>query len=168
MLKQLKILVGYRALNIFAFALIFFILCYAGFVQMHSHIDPCPLCVMQRIAFAAMAILFLFAALHVARTFGRRVLHTLILIPGLSGLALAARQVYLQHLPPELAPSCGPGLNFIVKNLPPHEALRMLLMGTGECAQIKWIFLNLSMPEWSLICFIGLVILNLFQLFREV
>ena len=167
MLKKLEKFLSYRLLNIYAFVFICTIIIFAGYAQLHENLEPCPLCVMQRVLFAILGIFFLFGSLYIAEKPGRQILHGIIFIFGILGIAVASRHIYLQHLPADLAPSCGPGLNFIVKNLPPGEALRIMFMGTGECAKVDWYFLGLTMPEWSLLCFIFLNTLNIRQFFRK-
>lgn len=158
---------NYRTINIYAFIFTCAILIFAGYAQFHDHLVPCPLCVMQRILFAVLAILYLFGALYVANFRGRKFLHGTIFIVAVIGIGVAARHVYLQHLPPNLAPSCGPGLNFLFKHLPPTEALKLVLIGSGDCAVVRWHFLHLTMPEWSLICFSFLGLIALWQFFRR-
>jgi disulfide bond formation protein DsbB len=167
MKKLLPKLLGYRAVNGFSFLFICVILAIAGYAQIHYQLEPCPLCVMQRILLAILGLLFIFGFLYVGGKRSRQILHSIIFIFALLGIAIASRHIYLQHLPPELAPSCGPGLNFIVKNLSPGEALRMILMGSGECSKIEWHFLGLTIPEWSLICFILLSVAAIIQFFRD-
>ena len=70
----------------------------------------------------------------------------------------ASRQVWLQHLPEDKVPQCGPDLYFMIENFPLGRTLRTLIEGTGECAKVDWTFLGLSIAEWSLICFTGLAI----------
>lgn len=167
MKKSLVKLLTYRLINLYAFIFTCAILVFAGYAQMHYNLEPCPLCVMQRVIFAVLGLLFLVCFLYVASKRTRQVFHGIILIISLFGVAIACRHIYLQHLPPDLAPSCGPGLNFIVKNFPPGEVLRMMLMGTGECAKVDWYFLGLTIPEWSLICFIFLGGVDIFQFSRK-
>ncbi|MEP6634101.1 MAG: disulfide bond formation protein B, partial [Luteimonas sp.] len=69
------------------------------------------------------------------------------------GLAISARHVWLQHLPPDDVPACGPGLNYMMEAMPFLGVLRKVLTGSGECAKVDWTFLGLSMPEWSSIWF---------------
>jgi disulfide bond formation protein DsbB len=82
----------------------------------------------------------------------------LLFIAAIAGAAVAARQVWLQHLPADLVPECGPGLNYMLHRFPLGETLQKVLSGSGECAQVNWTFLHLSIAEWSLICFVLFVV----------
>ena len=78
---------------------------------------------------------------------------------------IAGRQVWLQHLPPELVPECGPGLDYMLNVFPLSDAIKMVLTGSGECAEVKWRFITLSIAEWSLIMFVGISIVTLISLY---
>ena len=121
-------------------------------------LEPCPLCVFQRVAFAAVMLIALLAAVHNPRHIMRPVYAALLMGAGLAGAGIAARQLWLQHLPPELAPACGPGLEYMLSAFPFMEALQMVLSGSGECAEVQWAFLGLSIPAWSLAWFVMIVI----------
>lgn len=168
MKKTFTKVIAYRAVNIYAFIFTFVILTYAGYAQLHDHLMPCPLCILQRVLFAVLAVLYLFGALYIARIRGRRILFGFIFIVAILGIATAARHIYLQHLPTGFTLSCGPGLSFILKNLSPHDALRVILTGSGDCALVNWHFFYLTMPEWSLICFIVLALISIWQFFRQI
>lgn len=77
-----------------------------------------------------------------------------------------SRHVWLQHLPPDQVPSCGPGLNYLIDALPMKTVLQEVLSGSGECAAIDWTFLGQSLPVWSLAYFLLLLLVCLWQLFR--
>lgn len=119
---------------------------------------PCPLCILQRIAYIAIACLALVAALHGPRRAGLRAYSALLGLLALGGGGSAARQVYLQHLPADRVPECGPGLEYILDVFPWRDALGMILSGSGECAEVQWRFAGLSIAEWSLVNFALLLI----------
>ena len=85
----------------------------------------------------------------------------------LTGVGLAARHVWLQNLPADQVPECGPGLEYIVDNFPLVKALDMVLRGSGECATVQWTFLGLSISGWTLLCFLGFTGLGLYLLLRR-
>ncbi|MEE8264679.1 MAG: disulfide bond formation protein B [Gammaproteobacteria bacterium] len=128
-------------------------------------LEPCPLCIVQRIAFVITALLSLLAAIHGPRRIGVRIYSTFITLVSLGGAAVAARQVYLQHLPPEEVPECGPGLEYMLNTYPLAETLKIMLTGTGDCAEVVWTFLGLSIPSWALICFSLIVVVSVTQVF---
>ena len=135
--------------NWLGFILTVLLISSALFLQWFEHLKPCPLCIMQRLAFIAIALLFLIFALLPSRIWLARLQGLLLMCVSGSGFAIAVRQVYLQHLPPGQAPSCGPGLSYLFDALPWHQALAMILQGSGECAVVDWRFLGLSMAAWS-------------------
>jgi len=112
--------------------------------------EPCPLCMLQRVIFIAIGVLFLIAAAHNAGRIGRRIYSTLIALFALGGVATASRHIWLQHLPKDQVPACGPGLDYLLQNFPLAEVWQELMHGSGECAEKGWTFLTLGLPEWSL------------------
>lgn len=149
-----------------------FLLCaafigYAIYAQFHDGLNPCPLCIFQRIAYAALGVVFLLGGLHAPNgRLGRRLYGALALIPGGIGLGIAARHVWLTHLPADQVPECGPPLQFMMDTNPLTDVIRKVLTGSGECAKVDWTFLGMSMPAWSLTCFIALVLWALYAAFR--
>jgi len=141
---------------------------FAIFSQFQWGLQPCPLCIFQRIAFAALALVLLVAGLHAPRgATGRRVYRVIALVPALAGIAIAARHVWLTHLPADQVPACGPPLSFMMEVNPLTDVIRQVLTGSGECAKVDWTFLGLSMPAWSLLWFIALALLVLSAAFRR-
>jgi disulfide bond formation protein DsbB len=140
-----------RALNYSGFLVCLILLSYALYAQYGLQLEPCPLCIFQRIAVAAMATVFLLAALHNPGRHGTLVYAAMLGIAGAAGMAVAGRHVWLQNLPPEKVPACGPGLEFMLDAFPLFEVLEVVLTGSGECATIDWSFLGLSMPACVLI-----------------
>ena len=148
------------------FALIAFIcaalLAFAYYVQFKLFIDPCPLCILQRVAFLALGVIALIAALHGPRGAGRKVYGLFALVVAAVGAGIALQHVRLQNLPPDQVPACGPGLNYMIETLPLGDALRKAFTGSGECVKVDWAFLGLSMPTWTLIWFVALGLWALF------
>ena len=126
------------------------------FLQYVQGLDPCPLCLVQRGFFYAALAIFLAAAVHAPGGRGRMAYGTFGALFAAGGAAIAARQVWLQHLPPDKVPQCGPDLFFMLENLPLATTLQKLVAGTGECAKVDWTFLGLSIAEWSLGWFVAL------------
>ena len=144
-------IVSARAGNLVAVAACAGLMGYAVYAQEVLALEPCPLCVLQRVAVIGMGFLFLAAGLHNPGRIGGRVYALLLAAVALLGAAVAGRHVWLQNLPPDKVPSCGPGLDYMLGAFPLTEVLDMVLSGSGECAEIKWSFLGLSMPVWVLI-----------------
>ena len=130
---------------------------YALYAQYVLHLEPCPLCIFQRIAICALGWVFLLGALIGPKSAGgQRTWSVLALLMALAGIAVAARHLWLQSLPPDQVPACGPGLGYMWDAMPFGKLLAKVFTGSGECAAIPWRFLGLAMPGWVLICFVVL------------
>jgi protein dithiol:quinone oxidoreductase len=136
------------------------LLAYGLWLQHAQNLEPCPMCILQRYAFAAAGLIAVIAALHNPKTVGVRIYAGLTALMALAGGGVAARQTWLQHNPPKIA-DCGPGLEFMVESFPLSEALPMIFRGSGDCSKVDWTFLGLSIAEWALTCFAGIVIVSL-------
>ena len=140
---------------------------FAVFLQHRMFLDPCPLCIFQRVAFAWMGAWALLGVLvNPGRGLGR-VMSGLIVLGAAAGTWIAGRHVWLQNLPPDQVPECGPGLNYMLETLPFLDVLRDVLLGSGSCAEVQWTFLGLSMPVWTLVWFLGLGLGTLWFVFRD-
>jgi disulfide bond formation protein DsbB len=126
------------------------------YLQYVKHQDPCPLCMVQRVIFIAILAVFALAALHGPKRAGERVYAALIGLLSLSGVAVAARHIWIQNLPKDQVPACGPGLDYMLETMPMANVLKELMHGSGECAEKGWTFLALGIPEWSLLCYLAL------------
>ena len=147
---------GSRQLNFAGFIACAGMMAYALYAEHVLYLMPCPLCVFERLATISLGIIFLAAALQNPSGSGRRVYAGLLFVAAGAGIGVASRHVWLQNLPPEEVPSCGPGFNYILDSFPLSDALSMIFSGSGECASIDWIFLGLSMPAWVLLWMLGL------------
>ena len=131
------------------------LIAFALYSQYQLGLLPCPLCIFQRVAFAALGVVFLLAGLHAPRgAGGRRAWGVLALLAASVGAAIAGRHVRLQHLPADQVPACGPGLDWMMQTMPVAGVLREVFTGSGECANVDWTLLGLSMPTWSLMWFV--------------
>lgn len=138
------------------------------YLQFQTGLEPCPLCIFQRFCFMAITVLALVAGAHGARHRGAAVYCILIFVVAAIGAGIAGRQVWLQHLPEDQIPECGPGLDFLMEMYSATETIRTVLRGTGDCAKVDWTLLGLSIAEWSLLCFGGLCIAALTILYLRV
>lgn len=139
----------------------------ALYLQHYQGLDPCPLCVFQRVAVICFGVFALLAALHSPREWGQRVYAGLMALSAAAGIVVAGRHVWLQHLPADQVPSCGPGLDFWIAALPWQQVIQQVFQGSGECAKIDWMLLGLSLPMWTLMLFIGLFLAASVQLVRK-
>jgi disulfide bond formation protein DsbB len=138
------------------------LLAFALYLQYVEHQEPCPLCILQRIAFFAMMVVLFVGAVHGPARRGAMVYSAIVVIVALVGAAIAGRHVWLQHLPASMVPACGPGLGYMLERFPLSQALQKVLAGSGECAEVGWTFLGLSIAGWSLVWF---VILGAFAIY---
>ena len=136
------------------------------YLQYVQGLEPCPLCLVQRGFFYAVLGTFAVGAIHAPKRGGNAVYGGVGALFAAGGFAAAARQVWLQHLPPEKVPQCGPDLYFMLENFPLSRTLQTLITGTGECAVVDWTFLSLSIAEWSLAWFAALVVYALWLALR--
>lgn len=147
------------------FALCAALLAYALYLQHGLGLEPCPLCILQRVVVAALGVVLLAGALHNPRAWGGRLYGLIITALAGTGAAIAGRHVWLQSLPPERVPACGPDLDYLLQAFPWTKALEMVLKGSGECAKVDWTFLGLGIPAWTLIFFCGFAALGVWLLF---
>lgn len=132
------------------------LIAFALYLQHFQGQDPCPLCIVQRMAYIVLAVVFLAAAVHGPGRTGATVYGGLLTIVAALGAAVAARHVWLQHLPKDRIPECGPGLEYMLRKYPPPQALEKIFAGSGECSESGWSFLGLSIAEWSLVWLVAL------------
>jgi disulfide bond formation protein DsbB len=129
-------------------------------------LEPCNLCILQRVAVIATAIVALFAAIHGPNIVGIKIYASLGLLTSLSGAGLSGRQLWLQGLPADQVPACGPSLDYLVDIFPLTQVLSMVLEGDGDCAEVVWSFLGISIPGWTLVGFFGLIAICAFVFLR--
>ena len=145
------------------FGLISFI-CISGLIAAFymEHImglNPCPLCQLQRLAMFFSGLFALLAFIHQPKLLGGRIYLGFITLSSCAGIGVAARQLWLQQLPKDQVPACGPGLEYLLDVFPLFEVLQQVLSGSGECAEIAWQLWGISLPGWSAIMFLALLII---------
>jgi protein dithiol:quinone oxidoreductase len=148
-----------RLANFLGFIACVGLLAYAYYTQYELGLEPCPLCIFQRIGIASLGVVFLIAGLHNPRRWGAKVYACLVALASLATVGVATRHLYVQSLPPGTIPACGAPLDVLLQFTPVTEVIRKVLTGSGECSQVNWKFLGLAMPAWVLICalFLGAV-----------
>ena len=142
--------------NLLGFVACVSLLAYAYYAQFVLHLEPCPLCIFQRVGIFVLGVFFLAATLHDPAAFGRRVYAVLLTLAALATIGVALRHLYIQSLPPGAVPACGASLDFMLKVFSLSEVLVKVLTGSGECAKVTWRFLGLAMPGWVLIAVLAL------------
>ena len=138
-----------------------------AYFQFILGLEPCPLCISQRLAILLTGIIFLIAVLHNPGSVGINCYAILGAISALFGASISTRHVWLQHLPPELVPECSPGISFMLQNFPLFDTVKLMLNGTGDCAKIDWTLLGFSMPAWTLVAFLSLAALSVLQIWNR-
>ncbi len=133
-------------------------LAFGAYLQFVEELEPCPLCISQRLAILATGIVFLLAAIQ---NRGHKVYAIAGAVTALIGAGISTRHVWLQHLPPEEVPECGPGLEYVFKHFPLADTIKLMLSGTGDCAVVEGAFLGLALPAWTLIAFLMLAAFSL-------
>lgn len=163
-----------RPLYLVVFLACLLILGSAYYMELVLGLQPCPLCWIQRICFILVGLISLAALLHNPqpkpprkRALAARIYAIGLLIPTLFGAAIASRQIWLQHQPPEALPSCLPSMDYMRDVLPFRDMLQLIFSGTADCAAVTWTFLGLSIAEGSLLLFIMLTLFGLTQLVRS-
>jgi disulfide bond formation protein DsbB len=151
-----------RWLFLAGFFFCFGLVAYAVYLQTVQGVEPCPLCIIQRIFFLGLGLVCLVAVVHGASGRANRVYGVLMALLALGGGSVAARQVWLQHHP-DPAAECGAGLSYLFQNSPLPEFIATVFRGTGDCSEVGWTFLGLSIPEWSLAAFAGLALVGIWQ-----
>ena len=149
---------SYRVAFFIGFLICGALLGFALYAERAWGMNPCPLCIFQRIGFLFMAAFFLVGALHAPRGGGRRVYTGGVLIGAIFGMGVAARHLWIQSLPADQIPSCGPPLDYMFSAFPFERVLKLVFTGSGECAKVEPI-LGLPMPAWSLLWFVLLAVL---------
>jgi disulfide bond formation protein DsbB len=164
----MNLLANRRLVNLLGFVACVLMLAFAVYVEKVMHIEPCPLCMFQRVGVAALGLVFLVAAIHhPAKLSDARIYSAAIFLVALFPGYVSARHVYIQSLPPGSVPSCGATLDFMLEVFPLMEVIGKVLTGGGECAKIDWQFLGLSMPVWVLISVLGLAAVGIYANARQ-
>lgn len=140
---------------------------FALYLEHQLELLPCPLCMTQRAFVVLTGAIALLAALHNPQDWGRRVYGGLCTLAALAGGAVAARHVWLQHLPEDEVPACGPSLEYMLDTLPFSETVSLVLMGDGNCAETVWTLLGFSIPEQTLALFFVFVVICAWQTVRR-
>jgi len=158
---------SYRKMNFYALlicvaAMLFAVL----YLERTLYLDPCPLCILDRVVIVAMASVFLFAFLFNPTSWLAKLFSALSALLSIVGIGLASRHIWLQNLPKDQVPECGPDLYFMLDTLPLFDVIKNVFTGSGSCADVSWTFAGLSIPEQTLLLFVLLLVVSLVQLIR--
>jgi disulfide bond formation protein DsbB len=136
----------------------------AFFMQYVMGLTPCYLCIIQRFFIAIIGLLSLLASIH---NRGPRIYGLIVALSALIGGYFSSKQLWLQSLPPEKIPACGPPVDYLFNSFNVNEAIKILIQGDGNCAAVQWTFIGLSIPGWTLICFIAIATLSMLKIIRN-
>jgi len=146
-----------RAAYLLGFIVCAALMAWALWLQYGQGLEPCPLCMFQRVCVSAVGIVFLIAAIQNPGRTGAAFYAVLTLIIAGAGAGLAARQVWLQALPKDQVPACGMGLSYMMDTLPFFDVVGKVLAGSGECAEKGWVFIGLSIAGWTFVFFVSMI-----------
>ena len=155
-----------RATNLFILLTCIFAMAMVYYLDGYLELEPCPLCMTQRVFVLFCGGFALLALVQNPQQMGRRIYATLAGSSALVGAGVAGRHVWIQYLPADEVPACGPSLEYMLDALPFTETLQLVLMGDGNCADVQWTLLGLSIPEQALLLFLTLVAANVWQFWR--
>jgi disulfide bond formation protein DsbB len=143
------------------------LMAWAFWLQYGEGLDPCPLCMLQRVVVVAIGLVFLVGAFHEPGRVGAWIYAFILLVLSGIGAALATRHVWLQSLPKDQVPACGMGLSYMLESMPFFDAIRRVLEGSGECAEQAWVFLGLSIAGWTLAFFVAIAFVGIALVRRD-
>lgn len=137
------------------------LLSFGYYLQYVKYLDPCPLCITQRLFYMLVGGASMCGLIAIRHRVWQRLVAIVAMLGAVGGIVVAGRQVWLQHLPPEQVPECGLGLQYWLQTESPLRVLSLLFKGDGNCAEVQWRFLTLSIGEWSLVWFIAFFVVAL-------
>ncbi len=137
----------------------------AFYMEYVTGLVPCALCLAQRAMFALIGVACL---LYMLPFYASRLVFAVLSFVGSGiGVWLASRQLWLQSLPEDQVPACGPDIYFMIERFPLADSLQTMLLGSGSCAEVQWTFLSLSIPGWTLLFYILTALVSVYlMLFR--
>lgn len=158
---------SYRKLNFYAVLICIAAMLFAVlYLEGKLYLDPCPLCILDRVVIITLGAIFLIAFLHNPKSLFTKIYAVFTVLLSSIGVGLSSRHIWLQNLPKDQVPECGPDLYFMLDTLPLFDVIKNIFTGSGSCAEVSWTFAGLTIPEQTLVLFVVLLIFSLVQLFR--
>lgn len=151
---MLRNLLAGRTGYILGFLASFGLVAFGLYIQTRDNLEPCPLCISQRIAYLTVGVAFLLAALHNPAGLWRKLHGVLQFVIAAVGAGIALRHIWIQRHPDEVMSECGAGFNYLFERFPLQKALQLIFQGTGECSVIDWTLFGFTIPELSLLAFV--------------
>lgn len=121
----------------------------AYYLEQQYMLASCPLCILQRVIFMAMAVVFAYGCIGKLAGGMRYVYSSSLIIFSTLGMAIAGRQLWLQYFAPPQKLSCSASIQRLMELYPIFDVLKIILTGSGECAAIDFTILGLSIAAWS-------------------
>ena len=150
----------YRILNVTIVSLVIASLLFAlYYLEGVLFLEPCPLCMVDRAILVTIAIISFIAFIHNHNGVMRWIYTSVAGLFGAIGIAVAARHIWLQGLPPDQVPECGPDLSYMLEVFPLGDVIKRIFTGSGQCAEVSWTFLGMTIPQQTLLLFMVLLIL---------
>ncbi len=158
---------SYRKMNFIALLICIAAMLFAVlYLERTLFLDPCPLCILDRVVIVAIGFIFLLAFIFNPMRWVAKLFSTLTALLSIVGIGLASRHIWLQNLPKDQVPECGPDLYFMLDTLPFFDVIKNVFTGSGSCAEVSWTFAGLTIPEQTLVLFVVLFVVSLVQLIR--
>lgn len=157
-------IISSRAVNFLGFWICCGLIGFAYYLQMVLNLQPCPLCVIERLFLALIGLVLLLASIHNPSKSGYKTYGSIVLVLAMLGMAFAARHLWIQANPSTFGQVCVPGFNYLIKTVPFSQVLKALLLGSADCAKVDWSFLGLSLPGWTFLFFDVFALLGLAQI----
>ena len=142
------------------------LLAFGLYLEHFQGLEACPLCIFQRVGVIGGGSIALIAAIHNPRPFGLKLYGMLISLALLGSIVFAVRQLWLQSLPADQVPACGPSLDYLMDVLPLTEVLSTVFSGDGSCAEVSWSFLGLSIPAWVIMACLPMIVITIWATYR--
>lgn len=162
-----KTLLSPKPLFVYGLFLVLMGMGFALYLQFFQGLEPCSLCVFQRLAYIAYGLIALVAIIHHPKGWGGRIYAFLQIPVAILGLTIALRQIWIQSLPLDQVPACGPGINYLLQEFPLQKVAQIVWAGSSDCAIVTWRFWTLSMASWSAILFCVLLIISVFTMLKR-
>ncbi|MFK8027890.1 MAG: disulfide bond formation protein B [Gammaproteobacteria bacterium] len=150
----------YRLLNLSIVGIVIASMLFAlYYLEAVLFLEPCPLCMVDRGILVAIAVICFIAFLHNSGGIMRWIYSSMASLFALVGIGVAARHIWLQGLPPDQVPECGPDLSYMLDVFPLGDVIKRIFTGSGQCAEVSWTFIGMTIPQQTLLLFVVLMIL---------
>lgn len=155
-----------RIVSLLIFLICITVIGYALYLQLVINLLPCPFCIAQRIAYWLVGLTAIFAFIHNPRDLGRKIYYSFITVFSLSGLVLALHHSWIIRYPEAFQCGISAEEEFL-NGLSIANWWPSMFEANGDCADVKWEFMSLTIPNWSVIFFLLILITSVYMLFTS-